>query len=176
MQAMAAYGVGDQKQAFQDRLKRINSGRQYEHEDVIGFRTQKAYETKLAPRLKKPRRTLGQRIMVMVAFMSGALSFMLARLAYFHLSQIHGMPEAFVNLGGRGVFLMTLVIAGFLAVSLHLATRGRMQALALGCALMYFGEPAVAMQAPGLWDEMFSPAYTAEIKARAPQLPNLSVG
>lgn len=171
MRAMAAHNVGDQKQAFQDRLKRINSGRQYEHEDVVGFRTQKAYERKRAPLLKRPRRTLGQRLMVIVAFLSGATALLLARIAYFHLSQIEGMPEAFVNLGGRGVILLTLVIAGILTVLLHLSTRGRMQALALGTVLMNFGEPSVAVQAPALWDGMFSPEYRAEVTARAPQFP-----
>lgn len=167
---MAAYGVGDQKQAFQARLKRINAGGQFEHEDVVGFRTQKAFEHKKIKRGAKPRRTLRQRLMIVVAFLCGALALILGQIAYFHLSQVASMPEAFVNLGGRGAILMTMVIAGVLTVALHLSTRGRMQALALGCALMHFGEPIAVSQAPGLWTQMFSLAYVDAIRAEAPQL------
>lgn len=165
--------VMDQKSSFQDRIKRINAGRQFEHADVIGFRTQKQFERRLAPKLRRPRRTFGQRIMVLVAFFSGILAVVLGRMAYFHLSNMNGMPEALVNLGGRGMFLSVMIVAGTLTVLFGLSTRGRLQALALGCVMMHFGEGAVAASAPDLWAQMFSPDYAAELMSRSPNLAAL---
>lgn len=166
--------VMDQKAAFQDRLKRINSGRQFEHADVIGYHTQKAFNRKIAPKLKKPRRSFGQRIMVLIAFLSGVLAVVLGRMAYFHLSQIEGMPEALVNLQGRGMFLSVLIVAGIMTVLLGLSTRGRLQALALGSIMMHYGEAAVAASAPDLWAQMFSPDYTSALVEKAPNLAALA--
>ena len=163
----------DQKTAFAERLSRINSGRQFEHQDVVGYQTQKAYERKLAPKHKKPKRTFGQRLMILVAFFSGLLAVVLGRLAYFHVSQIEGMPEALVNLGQRGMFLSVIVVAGVLTVMFGLSTRGRLQALGLGSVMMHFGEAAVAATAPELWTQMFSPDYTAELLQRASAITTL---
>ena len=158
--------VATQKNAFAERLKRINSGRQFEHQDVVGYRTQKLYERKYAPKeAAKRRRTGRERLMVLVAFLSGIIAMLVGRIIFFHLSQMQGMPEAFATLGTRGVFLAALIVAGFLAAIFHLSTASRMQALALGCALMHFGEPAAASNAPVLWSELFSPAYVAEVAA-----------
>jgi hypothetical protein len=160
--------VADKKAAFQDRLKRINSGRQFEHADVVGVHTQKAFNKKYAPKLKKPRRTFGQNLMVLVAFLCGISAVTLGRTAYFHISRIDGVPEALVNLEGRGVLLFFLVIAGTMTAMLGLSTRSRMQALALGSVFMYYGEAAVAASAPDLWGQIFSPDYTASLIEHAP--------
>jgi hypothetical protein len=156
-----AAGVQDQKTAFAERLKRINAGKQYEHEDVVGYRTQKRFD-KLQARRPKRKRTFGQTVMIPVAFCAGASAVLLGRMAYFHLAQLDGLPEAFYDLGSRGMFLFAMVIAGILTISLQLATKGRIYALALGCALMHFGESAAAASLPDLWAEMFSPEYAAE--------------
>jgi hypothetical protein len=150
----------DQKNAFASRLKRINSGQQYEHEDVVGFRTQKRFDKRLARR-PKTRRTFADKVMVLIAFLSGIAAVFGGRFLYFHMAQLDGMPEAFIDLGGRGMALFAFTLAGILTVIFHLATRARMQALVVGCALMHFGEAAVAAHAPELWGRLFSPDYVA---------------
>lgn len=163
--------VVDQKAAFAERVRRINSGGQFEHQDIVGYRTQKLYEMKAGPKLKQRRqRTFADRVMVVVAFLSGIAAVLLGRLAYFYMSRIEGMPEAFVTLGGKGMLLSALVVATSLAALLHLSTKGRMPALILGCGLMYFGESAVAATAPEVWGELFSPDYVAAVAGGVPGL------
>lgn len=152
----------DQKSAFQERIQRINSGKQFEATDVIGKATQKRFNQRLALRPKK-RRCLADNLMVLVGFLSGAAAVFLGRLAYFHLSQVQGLPEAFYDLQNRGMMLFALVLAGIMVVMFHLSTRTRMQALVAGCAVMYFGETAVAATVPDLWSKIYSPAYTAHL-------------
>ncbi|MFZ1660965.1 MAG: hypothetical protein WAT77_03310 [Paracoccaceae bacterium] len=153
----------DQKAAFADRLNRIKSGQQFEHADLVGYQTQVAYKKIHGDKGRKPKRTPVEKLMVLVAFLSGVSAVLLGRLAYFHLSKISGLPEAFYDLQGRGMALFALVLAGILIVIFGLSTRTRLQSLALGCALMHFGEAAAASTAPQLWAEMFSPEYVAEV-------------
>lgn len=155
--------VADQKNAFAERINRIQAGKQFEHEDVVGLRTQKQYKKKFGDKAKKPKRSFVDRLMVLVAFLSGATAVLLGRLAYFHLSKIAGLPEAFYDLGGRGMALFALVLALVLTVIFHLATRSRFQSLALGFALMHFGEAAMASSAPQFWAEIFSADYVAAV-------------
>lgn len=166
MQTIAAM---DQKAAFQERLKRINAGKQFEHEDVVGYRTQTAYNRRAATKAKKPRRTLGDRIMVLVAFAAGLSSVLLGRMIYFHAASIQGLPDAFYDLGGRGMILGALVVAGILSMALHLTVKGRLPALVLGCLAMQFGEASAAARAPELWTQLFSAEYAAEKAAEAPK-------
>jgi hypothetical protein len=155
-----AVGVQDQKALFSERLKRINSGKQFEHADVVGHNTQMRYN-KIAARRPKSPRTFGQKLMILIAFLSGILAVLIGRITYYHLSRIEGLPDAFYDLESRGMFLFALITAGILTISFHLSTKGRMQALALGCVLMHFGESAAAATLPDLWAEMFSPEYAA---------------
>jgi hypothetical protein len=164
----------DQKAAFAERLKRINSGQQYEHEDVIGTMTQKRYIEKYGDRAKKPKRTFMDNLMVVVAFLSGASAVLLGRLAYFHLSKFSGLPEAFYDLGGRGMALFALILALILIVILHLSTRSRLQSLALGFVLMHFGEAAMASTAPTLWAELFSADYVAAVSVSGANIASAS--
>ncbi len=168
-------GVKDQKSAFAERLQRINAGKQFEHEDVVGFRTQKRFDKIKARRPKNPR-SFGQKMMILVAFLAGASAMLLGRMTYYHLAQLDGLPEAFYDLQSRGMILFALVIAGILAMALQLMTKGRMQALALGCALMHFGESAAAASMPTLWAEMFSPEYAAEKITEARAMLGSSAG
>lgn len=158
----------DQKAAFAERLKRIDSGKQFEHEDVVGYRTQTAYNKRLGARSKKPRRTFLDKIMVLLAFVAGLTSVLLGRMIYFHAAQIEGLPKAFYDLGGRGMVLGALLIAAILSMMLHLTVKGRMAALLLGCMAMHFGEAVAAARAPELWTQMFSAEYAAEKAAEAP--------
>ena len=168
--------VADQKSAFAARLGRISTGKQFEHEDLVGQTTQKKFAKMFAEKSKKPKRTFLDRVMVLVAFLSGVSAVLLGRLAYFHLSKIAGLPDAFYNLQGRGMALFALVMALILIVIFGLATRTRLQSLALGCALMHFGEAAVASTAPQLWAEIFSADYVAAVAATGTDLGSTSNG
>ncbi|MFN0114375.1 MAG: hypothetical protein ACKVPY_06840 [Paracoccaceae bacterium] len=159
----------DQKGAFAERLKRINAGHQYEHQDVVGFRTQKLYEVKYSARDKRRGgRGPANLLMILIAFLSGIVAVVAGRLIFFHLSQMDGMPESFAQLGGKGMLLSALVVAGILTALLHLSTKGRMPALLVGCMAMHFGEAAVAANAPQLWAEMFSSEYVAAVAGHVP--------
>ena len=81
--------VADQKTAFATRLDRIGAGKQFEHEDLVGLKTQKQYAKMFAEKSKRPKRTFMDQVMVLVAFLSGVLAVLLGRLAYFHLSKIY---------------------------------------------------------------------------------------
>lgn len=157
----------DQKAAFAERINRINAGKQFEHADIVGHATQKRFNQKLALRPKKKRSHLDN-AMALVAFLAGGSSVFLGRLAYFHLSQMQGLPEAFYDLQSRGMMLFAAVIAGLLVVLFHLSTRVRMQALALGCVTMYFGEAAAAATAPNLWAMMYSPEFAEHLVLDSP--------
>lgn len=151
----------DQKTAFAERLKRIESGRQFEHADLLGKATHKAYKRRFGDRAKASRRGIADRLMVLLALLCGMAAVLLGRLAYFHLARIEGLPEAFYDLGTRGMILFAFVLALLFAALFHLSTRGRMQALVLGCVLMHFAEAAVAANATGLWARLFSADYAA---------------
>lgn len=151
----------DQMNSFNDRVKRISAGRQYEHEDIVGHQTQTAWNRRAAHSARRPKRTFADRIMKWVALAAGAGSVMAGKLAYFHAAQIEGLPKAFYDLGGRGVLLATFVIAATLAMVLRLGVRGRAGMLILGVAGMYYGEGLVALARPDLWSMLFSPDYAA---------------
>lgn len=162
----------NQKTAFANRLQRISTGQQYEHADVIGHRTQQAYKKAYGDKAKKPKRTLRDRIMVLVAFLSGGLAVMAGRLAYFQLSKIEGLPKPFYDLHERGMILFALILALVLIVLFQLATRARLQSLALGCVLMHFGEAAVASSDPKLYAQIFPPDYVAALAGTSDALPS----
>ncbi len=155
--------MAHQKSAFQDRLKRINTGQQFEHADVIGHQTQVAWVQKHGKNAKKPVLTARDRLAVMIAMICGGAAVFFGRLIYFYLTQLEGLPKAFYSLEGRGVALTALILALVMIVIFQLLTRGRLQALALGCALMHFGEAAVASSAPDLLTGLFPPDYVAVI-------------
>ncbi len=162
--------VAGQKEAFAARLNRIGAGKQFEHEDLIGQRTQKKFKQKFGDKPKKPKRTFLDQVMVLVAFLSGISAVLLGRLAYFHMSKISGLPEAFYDLHGRGMALFALVLALILIVIFQLATRARLQSLLLGCVLMHYGEAAVAATAPQFWADMFSADYVAAVSGSENEL------
>ena len=157
--------VADQKAAFAQRLKRIQSGKQFEHADIIGQKTTKRYKKRFGDKPRK-KRSLADKVMVLIAFLAGLASVLLGRIVYFHLARIEGLPPAFYDLGGRGMALAGLVLAMTMIVVFHLSTRTRMPALLLGCAVMYYGEAAVASNAPEFWTQIFSAEYAAEMAAR----------
>ncbi len=154
----------DQKAVFAERLKRIQSGKQFEHADVIGHSTQKRYNKVFGLKpgaKKKPKRTFADKVMVLIAFLCGMSSVLIGRVAYFHLSKIEGLPPAFYDLGTRGMVLFTFVLAMILIVIFHLSNRSRFQALLVGCVVMHYGEAAVASNAPEFWSHIFSADYAA---------------
>lgn len=161
----------NQKNAFAERLNRISAGQQFEHPDILGHQTHKAYKRKFGDTPKKPRRSLGDKLMIVIAFFAGIFSVLLGRLAYFYLSQRTDMPESFYELGGRGMLLAALIMALTFIVIFQLMTRARLQSLLIGCLLMHFGEAAVAQSEPQLYAQIFSPGYVAAVASASVSKP-----
>lgn len=153
----------DQKSAFAARLKRIEAGQQFEHSDVLGKATHRAYKQKFGARAARPKRTLADRLMVLIAFVCGMSAVLVGRVAYFHLAQFDGLPKAFYDLGARGMYLFAFVLALVLMLVFHLSSRARIQALIVGCVVMHYGEAAVASNAPQVWSQLFSAEYAARM-------------
>lgn len=153
----------NQKDMFQARLKRIDSGSAFEHHEVLGKSAQRKVQAQLKVRERRAARPGLNRLMMLFAFLCGVVSIFLGQLSYFHLAQVEGLPDSFYDLGGRGMVLFGLVIAGVLAGIFHLTGKMRLPALLLGGALMHFGAAALAANAPELWAELFSPDYAAEM-------------
>lgn len=152
-----------QKAAFSERLKRIQSGQQFEHADVVGHSTQVRFNKILKSRPKRQPRSFVEKLMVIIAFFSGMLAVLIGRVAYFNLAKIEGLPDAFYDLQQRGMILFAFILAGLLMVAFHLATRQRFTALLVGCIVMHYGEVAVASNAPELWAQIFSADYAAAL-------------
>lgn len=155
--------ANQQKTAFAARLKRIEAGQQFEHADLAGKATHKAYNRKFGTKPAKPKRTLADKLMVVIAFLCGMSAVLVGRMAYFHLAQIEGLPKAFYDLGTRGMYLFAFVLALVLILIFHLSSRARIQALVVGCVVMHFGEAAVASNAPVVWSQLFSAEYAAQM-------------
>ncbi|OYX41692.1 MAG: hypothetical protein B7Z02_14850 [Rhodobacterales bacterium 32-67-9] len=151
----------DQKSIFSERLKRIQSGKQFEHVDVIGHSTQKRYNKIFGKKNQKPKRTFADKLMVLIAFLCGMSAVLVGRVAYFHLSKLDGLPPAFYDLGNRGMVLFSFVLAMILILIFHLSSRSRFQALLIGAVVMHYGEAAVASNAPEFWSQLFSADYAA---------------
>lgn len=155
--------AADQKSAFQARLQRIQTGQQFEHVDVVGKSTHKAYKRKFGDKPKKPKRSFADNLMVVIAFVCGMSAVLLGRLIYFNMSKMSGLPDAFYDLGSRGMLLFAFILAGILMALLHLFTKQRFMALMVGCVVMHYGEAAVASNAPQLWSNIFSADYAAQM-------------
>lgn len=155
--------VAEQKSAFQARLQRIQTGKQYEHADVLGKATHKAFKRKFGDKPKRPKRTFAEKLMVVIAFLCGMSAVLLGRILYFNMAKMQGLPDAFYDLGSRGMILFAFIIAGLLMVLLHLFTKQRFASLMVGCVVMHYGEAAVASNAPELWSQVFSADYAASM-------------
>ncbi|MCV2865791.1 hypothetical protein [Defluviimonas sp. WL0075] len=156
----------DQRAVFTERLKRIDKGRQIEPEGVIGRKAQKKMARKYGLAAQRKREGTRNLFVMIIAVVAGGAAMLAARLAYFHLSQIEGLPEGFYDLQGRGSALIAAVILGFLMAFFGLHGKGRVPALLLGCAVMHFGEAAVAANATELWASLFSPDYASAMAAK----------
>jgi hypothetical protein len=153
----------DQQSVFNERVQRIAAGRQYEHEDIVGFRTQSAYNSRAKALSRRPPVTLRDKLMKWVALVVGAGSVLGGKLTYFHAAQIDGLPQAFYDLEHRGMALAVFLIGATLTMVLHLGAKGRMGMLILGLAAMYYGESLIALAQPDLWAGLFSPEYAASM-------------
>lgn len=142
--------VMDQKSAFAERLARISSGQQFEHSDIPGKQTHQAYNRKYAAQNRKGRMAPRDKMMIGVALLSGALSVLAGKIGYAVATHMSGLPKAVYTLEGRGVFVLALMVAMALTAILHLSTKGRLQALVLGCLLAHFGVTAMAQANPAL--------------------------
>lgn len=155
--------VLDQKAVFAERIGRINSGRQFEHADVAGRSTHKAYKREFGNKPKRPKRTFADNMMVVLAFFCGLSAVLLGRVIYFKMSKMQGLPDAFYDLQDRGMILFGFILAGTMMAMLHLFTKQRFSALLIGCVVMHYGEAAVASNAPEFWSSMFSADYAAQM-------------
>lgn len=155
----------NQKTAFAERLNRIQAGQQFEHVDLVGNRTQKAYIRKFGKNGPKPKRSFGDKLMVLVALLCGMSSVLVGRVAYFHMAKMEGLPDAFYDLGTRGMYLFAFVLAMVMMLIFHLMNAARFKALLVGCVVMHYGEAAVAANAPDVWSQLFSPDYAALVAA-----------
>ncbi len=160
-----AMAMLDQQAVFAERIGRIAAGRQFEHEDLVGYQTQTAYNRRAARVAKRPKAGFSGRIMKMVALAAGAGSVVLGKMAYFHLSQVQGLPKSFYDLEMRGMVLATLLTAAILTAVLRLNVQGRLALVVMGLAAMFYGEGLVALAQPGLWGALFSPEYASEMAA-----------
>ncbi|MGL4278973.1 MAG: hypothetical protein ACRCS0_01295, partial [Albidovulum sp.] len=95
--------AADQKSAFQARLNRISKGQQFEHAEVLGKATHKAYKRQIGSKPKKPKRSFADNLMVLIAFLCGMSAVLLGRVIYFKMSKMQGLPEAFYKLEDRGM-------------------------------------------------------------------------
>lgn len=155
--------AADQKSAFHARLQRIQKGQQFEHAEVLGKATHKAYKRSFGTKPKKPQRTFADNLMVLIAFLCGMSAVLLGRVIYFKMSKMQGLPEAFYKLEDRGMMLFALILAGTMMALLHLFSKQRFSALLIGCVVMHYGEAAVASNAPEFWSSMFSADYAAQM-------------
>lgn len=140
-----------QKEAFADRIQRITAGQQFEHADLVGYQTQVAMAARNKLKPKKAPRTLRDKVMIGVAFTCGIAAVALAQTTYQILSKLPGLPEVVYKSEGKAVVLLAMIVSICLILLFQLFTRGRIQALVLGCLLMYFGNsmlqsPDVAAQ------------------------------
>lgn len=152
---------GRQRTDFAERLARIQSGRQFEPSDVLSRDAQK----RLMRQQKAARRKVGlaARLAVPFAFLCGLVAMLAARLGYFALTRVEDLPPAVYTLEDRGVALIAFVISVLMIVAFRLMTWGRALALALGCLTMYYGEVAIAANAPDLWAHFFPADYAASL-------------
>ena len=95
-----------------ERLKRIQTGQQFEHADVVGHHTQKKFNKIFARRSKRKKRSFADNLMVVIAFFSGMAAVLLGRLIYFKMAQMEGLPDAFYDLGPRGMGALRLRSGG----------------------------------------------------------------
>ncbi len=156
----------DQKAVFAERLKRIDKGKTIEPEGVVGRSFHKKYEHKFGAKARRSRQSARNSVVMVIALVAGAAAMLAGRLGYFHLSQIEGLPEGFYDLQGRGVAVIVAIILAFFMAFFGLYGKGRVPALLVGCALMYFGEAAVAANATEVWARLFSPEYAQALAAQ----------
>ncbi|WP_343078884.1 hypothetical protein [Ostreiculturibacter nitratireducens] len=154
-------------QNFQDRIKRINAGKQFEAENVIGPNSMKK-AVKVRKRLEKlPNMSIAARLRELLvlpfAFGFGLLAVVVARALWFRLVSMDVLSDDFLAGGARVEAGLAVVVALFFMVAFNLRRTVRFAGVAAGFALMAFGESAFAESAPGLWQMLFSPEYYSRV-------------
>ncbi len=177
---MAGMSVGkEQKNSFEDRLKRINKGAPNTMGEVhIGPRDEersrkgKANNTVRMKSRKKKNVRVGEGsnwVLVPVAIMIGGLSVFAGRAASFHFFGDGGLMPIEMPVEALVPYLpyAYLMIAGVLALlfTWTFALNGmfRKLAVAAGFAGMLFGEAQVIEQFPDTYANFFSKDYVADV-------------
>lgn len=154
-------------QDFRARIARINSGKQFEAENVVGPRTMKKAQ-KIRKRVSRlPETSIAARVrevfVLPFALGFGLLAVVAARAAWFHLEALEVLPRSLADVGARGEAGLAVVAAMFFVMAFRLRRGMRIVAVLTGFVLMAFGEGAFAETAPGLWQALFSPDYVAKV-------------
>ena len=151
---------------FRERIARINQGKQFEAENIIGHRSMKVY-IKAKKRGKfdeKPKANVVTELIVTpLALLFGALAVVVARVGWYQMVSRQIMPSQIADFGARGEIVLAALVAVVFLLAFGFLKRLRPLALIGGFALMAFGENAFAETAPTLWTFMFSPGYFAEV-------------
>ena len=149
---------------FLDRVARINSGRQFEAENVIGARTMAAYEKgkkrgKYGHKKAKKKVNLTELLLMPFALFCGAAAVVAAQALQYHYTNT-GFQTA--SLGVPGHLLLAILFAIILKTmfSLYGGLRGPTEFVGF-MGMLFFGEHVIARY-PDLFVPLFSPAYVAE--------------
>lgn len=153
--------------SFQARIQRINSGKQYEAENVVGHKAMKNYK-KIKKRLDRVavpplRQRLGELIVLPFAVLFGLMAVVAARALWFHLEVRELLPRALAEFGANGEIGLAVAAAFFFMIAFRLRSGKRFAAVLTGFAAMVFAEDSFAESLPWLWQTMFSPEYAAAV-------------
>lgn len=149
---------------FQERVARINSGKQYEAENVIGMRTMAAYEKgkkrgKYGQKKAKSKFRLTELLLAPFALACGAAAVVAAQALQFHYASTEFQTA---TIGVPGYLLLAILFAIILKTmfSLYGGLRGPTEFVGF-MGMLFFSEHVVARY-PDLFVPLFSPAYVAE--------------
>lgn len=171
--------------SFQARLERINSGKGFVAEGLLGTgelnqiraRQTKGKTASFNPTLGVPEEKKKLEIKpIIVAFVLGVVSFFGGSLSVFHATQ--GLATDFDNfrllVEALGPLGMSALIAFFLLYVSGLRSILLVCVIIAGFYITHYAEPHMARAAPGIWSQIYSPEHADGLKFQAiAQLANL---
>ncbi|MEP3345988.1 MAG: hypothetical protein ABJN34_01565 [Litoreibacter sp.] len=171
---------------FQARLERINSGKGFVAEGVLGSgelneiraRQVSGKGSKSAPTIGVIEKKKLEIKPIITAFILGIVSFFGGSLSAFHATQ--GAASEFDNfrllVEALGPLGMSALIAFFLLYVSGLRSVILVGVIIAGFYATHYAEPHMARAAPGIWSQMYSPEHADSLKFQAfAQLANWGV-
>ncbi len=174
----------DQRDGFEDRLKRIKKGgantmgeiQVGPREEIRAGSKSKPANTVRVKRKKQKKKEVGRgstMSLMFMAFLFGGLSMFVGQVANFHFFQEGGFVP--IDLSGTPVEqylpFAHLAIGGVLALmfcwTFHLTSILRLAAAAAGVFLVFEYHAEMVQQAPGVYSKFFSKPYVKEIRQSA---------